>query len=103
MDDVADLPEESGEEKETYDLPEVMERVVKEVAPELFGGAAIPTGWYLVIEAVDEDGDLVLGQMVREGQPWWRSQGLLSAVLGQIVAETHAEYVLSPYDEDEGE
>jgi hypothetical protein len=102
MSDDLEPAEETESEEPTYDLNELLERVVKEIAPDLFEGAAIPTAWHLVMEVVDEDGDLRLGEVARDGQPWWRSQGMLSAVITQMRAEA-MESDLAYYEDDDEE
>ena len=48
-------------------------------------GNAILTGWVIIAEWIDEDGDPALSAYAREGMPYWRIDGLLSSAPNQFL------------------
>lgn len=54
------------------------------------GDGVLLTGWVLIAEFIDEDGDPVLAGYARSNMPYWRINGMLDA--GPIAMEYAEEW-----------
>lgn len=62
-------------------LEEALIRIDKEAGEE----NAILTGWVVVAEWIDVNGDPALSAYAREGMPWWRIDGLIASAPEQFT------------------
>jgi len=62
-----------------YDAETQIEAAIKAYEHESGGDGALITGWVVVVEWIDENGDPALSAFAREGMPYWRIDSLLEA------------------------
>ena len=62
-----------------YDTERSLEDAIIHHDNEHDGGNAILTGWVLVAEWIDKDGEPNLTAYAKTGMPFWRIDGLLAA------------------------
>ena len=74
----------------TYDAEMRLEEAIRAYEAETNGENALLTGWVIVAEWIDKDGNPNLTAFAREGMPYWRIDALLEAGPAEIV-----------YDEDD--
>lgn len=67
-----------------YDAEKTLEQAIIAYDREAHGENAILTGWVVVAEWVDENGEPAMSAYAREGMPYWRIDGLLSAAPDQF-------------------
>lgn len=63
-----------------YDTERSLEEAIIRHDNEYDGGNALLTGWVLVAEWVDKDGNPNLTAYAKTGLPFWRVEGLISGV-----------------------
>lgn len=68
-----------------YDAERTLEQAIIAYDREADGQNAILTGWVLIAEWIDEDGEPSMSAYAREGMPYWRIDGLLSAAPDQFM------------------
>lgn len=62
-----------------YDAETQIETAIKAYEKESGGDGALITGWVVVVEWIDENGDPALSSFARENMPYWRIDALLDA------------------------
>lgn len=67
-----------------YDAERMLEQAIIAHDRQIDGGNAILTGWVLIGEWIDADGQPAMSAYAREGMPYWRIDGLLSAAPDQF-------------------
>lgn len=68
-----------------FDAEMRLEEAIRGYDADAGDGNAILTGWVVVAEWIDGDGDPNLTAFAREGMPSWRINGLLEAAPFEIV------------------
>lgn len=68
-----------------YDAEHTLEAAIIAYDREADGSNAILTGWVLIAEWIDENGNPAMSAHAREGMPYWRIDGLLSAAPDQFL------------------
>lgn len=68
-----------------FDAEMKIEAAIRAYDAEVESGNALLTGWVIVAEWVDGNGDPNLTAFAREGMPSWRINGLLEAAPFEIV------------------
>jgi len=68
-----------------WDVERMLEQSIKAYDMESNGDNAILTGWVLIAEWIDENGDPALTAYAREGMPYWRIDGLLASAPEQFL------------------
>lgn len=68
-----------------YDAEKNLERAIVAYDRDADGQNAILTGWVLIAEWIDEDGEPAMSAYAREGMPYWRIDGLLNAAPEQLT------------------
>lgn len=62
-----------------YDAETQIENSIRAYEQEIGGDGALLTGWVVVAEWIDADGNPALSAFAREGMPYWRIDALLDA------------------------
>lgn len=62
-----------------FDAETNVENAIKAYETEAGGDGVLLTGWVVVAEWVDENGDATLSAFARERMPYWRVDALLAA------------------------
>lgn len=70
---------------ELYDAEKALEEAIIAFDQKADGQNAILTGWVLVAEWIDENGDPALCSYAREGMPYWRIDGLIASAPEQFL------------------
>lgn len=68
-----------------YDLEKHLESAIIAYDREADGQNALLTGWVVIAEWIDEDGEPAMSAYAREGMPYWRIDGLLSSAPDQFL------------------
>lgn len=68
-----------------WDAEMRLEEAIRAYEKETEGENALLTGWVVVAEWIDADGDPNLTAFAREGMPYWRIDALLEAGPNEIV------------------
>lgn len=68
-----------------YDSEKTLEQAIIAYDRQADGENAILTGWVVIAEWVNEDGEPAMSAYAREGMPYWRIDGLLSAAPDQFA------------------
>lgn len=68
-----------------YDAEKRLEESIVAFDRHTDGANAILTGWVLIAEWIDADGNPAMSAHAREGMPYWRIDGLLSAAPDQFL------------------
>ena len=68
-----------------YDAEKQIENAIIAYEKESGGDGVLLTGWVIVAEWVDGDGNPELSAFAREGMPYWRIDALLEAAPNVIV------------------
>lgn len=68
-----------------YDVEKRLEDAIIAYDRQADGANAILTGWVLIAEWIDADGNPAMSAQAREGMPYWRIDGLLSAAPDQFI------------------
>lgn len=71
-----------------FDAETLIENAIKAYDKETDGDGALLTGWVIVAEWVDSNGDPNLTAFARQRMPYWRIQALLDEAPHQIVYDT---------------
>ena len=64
---------------------EALEKAIVEFERNSEGYGAIITGWVVIAEFIDTNGDPQLSAYARSGMPYWRIDGLIEAAPTAIV------------------
>jgi hypothetical protein len=70
---------------ELWDAENVLEKAIIAFDKKAYAGNAILTGWVMIAEWIDENGDPALSAFAREGMPYWRIDGLLASAPEQLM------------------
>lgn len=70
-----------------YDAETNIEAAIQAYEAESGGDGILLTGWVVVAEWVDENGDATLSAFARERMPYWRIDALLDAAPDAILYE----------------
>lgn len=62
-----------------YDAETQIENAIRAYEHESGGDGALITGWVVVVEWIDANGDPALSAFARENMPYWRIDSLLDA------------------------
>jgi len=62
-----------------YDAEKMIEDAIRAYDADTDSGNALLLGWVVVAEWIDENGDPAISAFAREGMPYWRIDGLMSA------------------------
>lgn len=68
-----------------FDAETRIEMAIKAYDKETGGDGALLTGWVIVAEWIDENGDPSLTAFARERMPYWRIDALLDAASDEIL------------------
>lgn len=68
-----------------YDAEVAVENAIRSYDQHVGTGNALLTGWVVVAEWIDSNGDPNLSAFAREGMPYWRINALLEAAPYEIV------------------
>lgn len=68
-----------------YDAETRLEQAIIAYEKESLGDGVLLTGWVVVAEWIDSDGNPNLSAFAREGMPYWRIDALLEAAPNEIV------------------
>lgn len=68
-----------------YDAETRIEQAIIAYEKESLGDGVLLTGWVVVAEWIDSDGNPNLSAFAREGMPYWRIDALLEAAPNEIV------------------
>ena len=75
-----------------FDAEMRLEEAIREYEAETDSGNVLLTGWVVVAEWIDENGDPNLSAFAREGMPYWRIDALLEAGPSEMI------YDIEDYD-----
>ena len=73
------------ENVDVFDAETAIENAIRAYDKETLGTGALITGWVVIAEWIDEDGDPDLTAFAREGMPYWRINSLIEAAPMEIV------------------
>jgi len=73
------------ENVDVFDAETAIENAIRAYDKETLGTGALLTGWVVIAEWIDEDGDPDLTAFAREGMPYWRINSLIEAAPMEIV------------------
>lgn len=78
-------PLEEPDSVDIFDAESALEHAIRAYDKETNGTGALLTGWVIVAEWIDEDGNPDLTAFAREGMPYWRINSLIEAAPMEIV------------------
>ncbi len=78
-------PLEEPESVDLFDAESALEKAIRSYDKETEGTGALLTGWVVIAEWIDEDGNPDLTAFAREGMPYWRINALIDAAPMEIV------------------
>jgi len=82
-----DEPTEEVDHIDVFDVESALEQAIKAYDRETDGRGALLTGWVVIAEWIDENGQPDLTAFAREGMPYWRINALTEAAPMEIVYE----------------
>lgn len=68
-----------------FDVEKKLEEAIIAYEKDSGGSGVLLTGWVIVAEWIDSDGEPALSSFAREGMPYWRIDALLEAAPNVIV------------------
>lgn len=68
-----------------FDAEMRLEEAIRQYEAETDSGNVLLTGWVVVAEWIDENGDPNLSAFAREGMPYWRIDALLEAGPAEMI------------------
>ena len=68
-----------------YDVEKRLEEAIIAYEKDSGGEGVLLTGWVIVAEWINADGEPELSAFAREGMPYWRIDALLEAAPNEIV------------------
>jgi len=74
-----------SERIDVFDAETIVENAIRAYDREMDGDGAILTGWVIIAEWINEDGQPDLTAFAREGMPYWRINALVEAAPMEIV------------------
>lgn len=78
-------PFDDVERVDVFDAETTIEHAIRAYDKETDGRGALLTGWVIVAEWIDEDGNPDLTAFAREGMPYWRINSLIEAAPMEII------------------
>lgn len=82
-----ELPQVDDTAPDLFDAETLIERAIKAYEKQTGGDGELLTGWVVVAEWIDANGDANLTAFARERMPHWRINALLEEAPFQIVYE----------------
>lgn len=83
-----ELPETDTQVPDLFDAETLIENAIKSYDKETGGDGALLTGWVVIAEWIDSNGDANLTAFARERMPHWRINALLEEAPFHIVYDT---------------
>lgn len=78
-------PINESEHVDVFDAETAVENAIRAYDREVDGSGALLTGWVVIAEWIDDQGDPDLTAFAREGMPYWRINALLEAAPMEIM------------------